>query len=72
MEEVSDELDAYMGVEVIVKLRYELPRDPNLRHSIYQETDLRKCVQIDLDNDPAAVLCESDDLKLMSVIPLES
>ena len=47
------------NVEVLVTLSVPFPSDPAERLEVYGTSDLQECMQIDLENDPAAVLLDS-------------
>ncbi len=54
-------------VEVDVTVRYQLPGDLTQRKLIYGTTDIRECVQVDLDVDAAAFFENADDIRLGAV-----
>lgn len=39
---------------------YELPNTPAEREELYGTDDFRECVKIDLENDPASFMLETD------------
>lgn len=52
-------------VRVVVSFVYELPTVEGERLAIYGTNDTVKCVQIDLDNDPMAVIADAEDLEIV-------
>lgn len=48
-----------INVEVILTLSYPIPADLAEREDSYGTTDPAECVQIDIDNDPVALLQDS-------------
>lgn len=49
-----------MRVKVTMVFDYELPDDPEVRQELYGTADPGLCVAIDLENDPAAFMMDTD------------
>jgi hypothetical protein len=45
-------------VRVVLVGHYELPSDETARIDIYGTSDIRECIEIDMENDPAATLLD--------------
>jgi hypothetical protein len=50
-----------------VECKYALPTDTQVRQQLYGAIDPEECVRIDLENDPAMVLLETE-FHLVSVV----
>lgn len=50
----------YVRVSVDLRFSYNLPADLAKREEMYGTTDAAECIRIDLDNDPAVFLLDSD------------
>ncbi len=51
-----------MKVRIIMLLDYDLPDDARDMMEAYGTTDPEECFRIDLENDPAATLCDYADI----------
>lgn len=48
-----------VDVTFTLTMTYPVPADLRERERIYDTTDLSECLQIDIDNDPAAFILDS-------------
>jgi hypothetical protein len=60
----DDEVFEMVPVRVVLEVHYQLPKDLRKRKYIYGTTIPARCVEIDLDIDPALVFAEAEVIVL--------